>query len=249
MAKILLPYGFQVGPRSETIHFTQEYQLVAGEPYLQMKTTGRAPWWQSVYVSFPMVPKTSQDTFISYGTPYHWTREAIRPGWKIDRGWEGPFLKPTFGFATVEDAAHEPVASIYHKGVPAWGVVNRADTTILYGALFRAVGLYGSPDARWFNNNEGYEYHHPVDTFTTTVEYAFRIPNGQKDPTTGHPMMESMAYQVPLQARVLGKKNLDPKAPTQVSFSLARIEGKGQDSTAIISVAKAGMVRSWKPSS
>jgi alpha-mannosidase len=156
--------------------FQKEYQLVAGEPFLRMISTGSAAPGTSVMVHFPL--EAPIDSLI-HGTPYHWDRKLPERA--------GPFtFEATHGFLVPQFNGRARVA-IFHAGVPAWAV--RRDGLVI-GALWRNANkehcdLYGA---------EG------TDTHEVAVSYAIRIPSGVRGPRSGGELREALAFETPLLA-------------------------------------------------
>ncbi len=155
--------------------FQKEYQLVAGEPFLRMRSTGAAPTSTSVLMHFPLAGPIDAITF---GTPYHWDRKApARAGTPTFEAVHD-FLIPSFNGA--------PRGAIFHAGVPAWAV---QPDGMMMAALWRNApqehcDLYGA---------EG------TDTAAQTVDYAWRVAGGIGAAEQGQPLREARAYQTPLQ--------------------------------------------------
>ena len=181
--------------------FQKEYQLVAGEPFLRMRSTGAAPSATSVLVHFPLSGPV--DT-LTYGTPYHWDRKA--PARAGDLTFEAvhDFLIPSFNGT--------PRGAIFHAGVPAWAV--QPDGMVI-GALWRNApqehcDLYGAQG---------------TDAAPHTVDYAWRVAGGIGGPEQGQQLREALAYQTPLQA-VAGCAGGNVAAPVLAGLDVA---GRGAD--------------------
>jgi len=158
--------------------YQKEYQLIAGEPFLRMRSTGAAPIPTSVLVQFPM--RGAVDA-ITYGTPYHWDRKAPARAGAMTFEAVHEFLVPSFdGIAR---------GAVFHAGVPAWAV--QPDGTVI-GALWRNApqehcDLYGAQG---------------TDSTAHTVDYAWRVASGIGDPAQGPQLREALAYETPLQVVV-----------------------------------------------
>ena len=84
---------------NQQITYTRTYTVVAGEPYVRIRTTGKAPDNYSVFVQFPLLADSEGYQQMAYGTPNHWTIEKNKPNWDAYSGWTGPFFKGTWNFA------------------------------------------------------------------------------------------------------------------------------------------------------
>ena len=103
--------------------FRKEYQLVVGEPYLRMISTGSAAVGTSVMVHFPLAGPIDR---LIHGTPYHWDRKWPERAGELTFEATHDFLVPEFrGRARM---------AVFHAGVPAWAV--RRDGLVV-GALWR----------------------------------------------------------------------------------------------------------------
>jgi alpha-mannosidase len=156
--------------------FQKEYQLVAGEPFVRMRSTGAAPIGTSVLVHFPLAGPIDA---ITYGTPYHWDRKAPARAGPLTFEAVHDFLVPSFNGT--------PRGAIFHTGVPAWAT--QPDGTVI-GALWRNAplercDLYGAQG---------------TDAATHTVDYAWRVAGGIGGPEQGRQLRESLAFQTSLQA-------------------------------------------------
>src|SRR5262249_18780072 len=86
--------------------FRKEYQLVAGEPFLRMISTGSAAPGTSVMVQFPTAGPIDQ---LVHGTPYHWDRKQPERAGHLTFEATHDFLVPQFhGKARL---------AIFHAGV------------------------------------------------------------------------------------------------------------------------------------
>ena len=154
--------------------FQKEYQLVAGEPFVRMRSTGAAATGTSVLVHFPVAGPIDA---LTYGTPYHWDRKAPARAGNLTFEAVHDFLIPSFNGT--------PRGAIFHAGVPAWAV--QPDGTVI-GALWRNApqehcDLYGAQG---------------TDAAAHTVEYAWRVAGGISAPEHGEQLREALAFQTPL---------------------------------------------------
>jgi alpha-mannosidase len=205
--------------------YTREYMLVAGEPFLRMRTTGACPFKYSLMTQFTLGAPIAT---IAQGTTYHWDDAPLV------RYWQGPSMQATHDFAIPENANGAPLGAIYHGSMPAWGQVEGA---VLVGGLAR------NPGQNYFSwvNNVGCP---PmgIDPDAHTLEYAFRVPTGitltttgVTDPSTGAQLMEALCYHTPLMAFPV------PAATSKqlpASFSLASVAAGSGVSQPIITAAK-----------
>jgi len=173
-------------------HFRKEYQLVAGEPFLRMLSTGSAAEGTSVLVQFPLAGPV--DTLI-HGTPYHWDRKEPERSTPLTFEATHDFLVPQLH--------RRPQVAIFHAGVPEWAV--RRDG-LLVGALWRNAtqercDFYGAGG---------------TDPHEVTVSYAIRVPTGIRDPRSGAQLREALGFETPAVA-VVGR----PAGGLPRRFSLA----------------------------
>ena len=156
--------------------YQKEYSLVAGEPFLRMRSTGSAPPGTSVLVGFPVAGAVDAITF---GTPYHWDRKLPARAGNPTFEAVHDFLIPSFEGV--------PQGALFHAGVPAWAI---GPDGVLAAALWRDApqehcDLYGASG---------------TDAGVHTVDYAWRVPSGIQPPEQAQQLRESLAFQVPLQA-------------------------------------------------
>ncbi|HXQ22467.1 MAG TPA: hypothetical protein VN812_12395 [Candidatus Acidoferrales bacterium] len=169
--------------------YEKEYALVTGEPYLRMTATGAAPPQTSVMVHFPLAAGIDE---IIHGTPYHWDRKAPQ------RAAYGLTFEATHDFV-IPRAGGVPRAAIFHAGVPAWAA---QPDGLLVGTLWRNApaeqcDAYGASG---------------TDADRHTQAYALRVPTGIESPESGTQLREALAFETPLQARVLaGRGPLPPQ--------------------------------------
>lgn len=173
--------------------FRKEYQLVAGEPFLRMLSSGSAPDGTSVMVQFPLAGDVDE---LVYGTAYHWHRKRIDP--TADQ----LAFEATHDFVMPRSNGSAR-AAIFHAGVPAWAA--RADG-VLVGTLWRnaphekcdAYGPAGS------------------DPGEHTASYALRVLSGVTEPETGAQLREELGFNAPLLSAIAPASGNLPD-----SFSLA----------------------------
>jgi alpha-mannosidase len=174
--------------------FRKEYQLVAGEPFLRMLSTGSAAAGTSVLVHFPLV--RSVDALV-HGTPYHWDRKEPERARPLTFEATHDFLVP--------ELHRRPLAAMFHVGVPAWAV--RRDG-LLVGALWRNA----TQERCDFLGASG------TDAHEVTLSYAIRLPTGIRDPRSGAQLREALAFETPAVA-VMAK----PGGRLPRRFSLASV--------------------------
>ncbi|MBX3588112.1 MAG: hypothetical protein KF796_15870 [Ramlibacter sp.] len=163
------------------------YTLVAGESFLRVSVSGRAPDNSSaVVVLFPMVdPTGNQPDGLAHGTPTHW--DDVEPV----RYWQGPTFQATHDFVLPTFQGH-PFAGFYHGGMTAWcrdqgapGVTQPPVNTIL-GTLFRSA----NGTQRGAAGTDG-DVH--------TQEFAVGVPGtAGLDPATGIPLKNGTSFATPL---------------------------------------------------
>jgi alpha-mannosidase len=154
--------------------FRKEYQLVAGEPYVRMVSSGSAAAGTSVMVHFPLAGPVDR---LIHGTPYHWDRKRPERAGELTFEATHEFLVP--------ELRGRPRMAIFHAGVPAWAV--RRDGLVV-GALWR-----NAPQERCdFYGAQGSDAHE------VAVSYALRVPSGIRGVRTGKQLREALAFQEPL---------------------------------------------------
>src|SRR5262249_5627499 len=158
--------------------FQKEYQLVAGEPFLRMISTGSAAPGTSVMVQFPVTGPIDR---LLHGTPYHWDRKQPERAGHLTFEATHDFLVPQFH--------GRPRLAIFHAGVPAWAVRSEG---LVVGALWRNAqqercDLYGAAG---------------TDTHTVAVSYALRIPTGIRSPRSGTQLREALPFEPPASATI-----------------------------------------------
>ncbi len=172
--------------------FEKEYRLVAGEPFLRMRSSGAAASATSVLARFPLAGSIDD---LAYGTAYHWHHEAPARAGALSFEATHDFLIPR-GQGT-------PLAAFFHAGVPAWAA--QTGGTVI-AALWRNAhrercDLYGASG---------------TDADTHSVDYALRVASGVTDPERGDQLREALGFEVPIQALVAAPSGALPR-----SFSLA----------------------------
>lgn len=200
-------------PSSET--YTREYTLVAGEPFLRMKTTGAAPkagnTGYSVMTAFPL---SQQVDTITHGTACHWT--GVQPA----AAYNPPIFQATHRFLLPQSGS-TVLSALYHRDVPAWGFTGANDPVLGAGVLLGCL-LRNTPGGP--HGAQG------TDTDTHTLHYAFRTFNGLGDPTTAQPLSEALNYALPPVAALINPValNLFSAAPVlPESGFLASVESPG----------------------
>ncbi|MEA1651927.1 hypothetical protein UAJ10_23310 [Nitrospirillum sp. BR 11164] len=200
-----------------TVRYTRDYELVAGEPFLRMVTTGPAPSLYSVMTRFPL---SAAVTGLVHGTPYHWTSQQPLRNGKGQPFWGPPTFQATHNFVLPQDQAGDTLAALYHGGIPAWAF--DADAALI-SCLARNTPTSGGHGA------DG------TDTAVHTQAYALRVPGGLGTPESGAPLQEALSYNTPLQGALLPSKTGVTKGlPSR--DSVAAVTG----GTAILTVAKPG---------
>ncbi len=172
--------------------FEKEYQLIAGEPFLRMRSTGAAPTATSVLVRFPLAGAIDD---LAYGTAYHWHHQVPARARTLTFEATHDFLVPSF--------QGHPLAAFFHAGVPAWAAQPGGG---VFAALWRnahqeVCDVYGASG---------------IDAEPHTADYALRVASGIGDPEHGGQLREALAFEIPLQAMVGTPSGTLPR-----SFSLA----------------------------
>jgi len=188
------------------------YTLVAGEPFLRIEVTGRAPNDQSSVVTVSQLGagQTLPDG-LTHGTPYHWTDvEPVRYWWGPTFQATHDYLLPTIGGSAV--------AAVYHGGMPAWcrdqGDQQGNGAGRILGVLFRSAdgtqrGAAGKDPDRH------------------TQRFAIGVPGAGLVPTTCVPLELGLSFSTALRACPVGTD--EPVARTlPESLSLASVStGEG----------------------
>ncbi|MBV9823863.1 MAG: hypothetical protein JO144_16655 [Actinobacteria bacterium] len=202
----------------ETGEFLRTYELVAGEPFVRMTTTGTAPTACSVMTSFGLPAPVES---IWHGTANHWTTaqpvgtdKLARPGLKPL--WGPPVFRPTHDWLLARNGS-ATMAAVYHPGVPAWGFDGDGN---LLGCLLR-----NTP-----GNQRGAM---GTDADVHTVQYALRVPAGLGDPSTGQVFREARNYATP---------------PVSAAGSASAVEAAGGPPRILARVDAPGVIRAVKPS-
>jgi alpha-mannosidase len=173
--------------------FEKEYQLVAGEPFLRMLSTGAASEGTSVMVHFPLAGPVDE---LIHGTAYHWaSKQPERAGGGLTFEATHDFVVPRF--------RGQARSAVFHAGVPAWAATRDG---VVIGALWRNArreqcDFYGA---------EG------TDPSEHVVSYALRTPGGVTAPQTGDQLREALAFSTPLLAVAARPRGALPRC-----FSLA----------------------------
>jgi len=173
--------------------FQKEYQLVAGEPFLRMISTGSAAAGTSVMVHLPLAAPIDR---LLHGTPYHWDRKRPERAGALTFEATHEFLIARFH--------HKVRGAIFHAGIPAWAVQH--DGTVI-GTLWRNA----NKEQCDFLGAEG------TDAHDVALSYALRVPTGVHDPRSGAQLQEALGFSTPLIAMV-GR----PSGDLPRVFSLAR---------------------------
>ncbi|TWB20768.1 alpha-mannosidase [Nitrospirillum amazonense] len=200
-----------------TVRYSRDYELVAGEPFLRMVTTGPAPSLYSVMTRFPL---SAAVTGLVHGTPYHWTSQQPLQNGKGQPFWGPPTFQATHNFVLPQDQGGATLAALYHGGIPAWAY--DADGALI-GCLMRNTPTSGGHGA------DG------TDTAVHTQAYALRVPSGLGTPDSGAPLQEALSYNTPLQGALLPSKTGVTKGlPSRDSVATVTT------GTAILTAAKPG---------
>jgi alpha-mannosidase len=221
-----------------TIDFSREYRLVAGEPYLQMMTTGTAPSGYTVMLAFPFVTPIAS---LQHGTTAHWADDAPRAEFVSNSSTSQASASPLTVEATHEyvlptDASGATIAGMYHASTPGWAIDN-TDASTLLACILRNTpatncnGAYGS------------------DSNAAIAQYALRVPSGLAGPSSAQPLCEALEFIMPPMAYpAAATPTANPPLPASMS-----IAATDEDSTAIVTSVKAGsvlpgmIVRTYQP--
>ena len=202
--------------------YTREYILVAGEPFLRMRTTGACPFEYSLMTQFTLAADIAT---IAQGTPYHWDDAPLV------RYWLGPSMQATHDFAIPEDSSGAPL-------VTTTAACQRGQAT---GAIL-VGGLSRNPGYNYFNWVDPTVPPMGIDPDIHTLEYAFRVPTGitlsntgVTDPSTGVQLQEALGYHTPLMAFPIPNAT---SAQLPATFSLASVAAVSGVSQPIITAAK-----------
>jgi alpha-mannosidase len=186
---------------SSSIPYEMQYELLAGESFLRMRThgsplpaTGPPLSGYSVMVRFPFASAAQS---LTYGTPYHWDSRAPRNFFHWPDLQVGPngsvelmTFEPTHQFAIPVDANGNYLGAIYHAGVPAWAIDTQGR---LLGCILRnAPGAQNAAQA--------------TDDGAYTATYAIRVPgsgaNQLLNPASGcgpgSPLGEALQFNNPM---------------------------------------------------
>lgn len=187
------------------------YTLHAGEPFVRIEVSGKAPTSQSSVVSASTFAQRGQlPDGLTHGTPYHWN--DVEPV----RYWYGPTFQATHDYV-LPTVGGQAIASVLHGGTPAWCRDQGASLTdppsTLLGVLFRSADDPSRGAAG-------------TDPDRHTQSFAIGVPGAGLDPTTTAPLQQALAYQTPLAARVVTGAITGPFAPP-ASAQLAAVTGPG----------------------
>ncbi|HEV3086805.1 MAG TPA: hypothetical protein VGX96_06220, partial [Candidatus Elarobacter sp.] len=210
---------------AQSYAYQRTYALIAGEPLLRMSLTGTAPKisdvspGSAVVVEFPLA---STIATVGQGTTSHWTAEPQVFYWA-----GAPSFQPTRDFA-IAYGQNAPLGAIYHGSIPAWGLGAYGGTNVFAGCLIRNTRQsYNDdlhPDAVYAWGGTDPEPH--------VLEYAFRVPSGIADPSTGQVLAEARGYASSCYVREAGAGGL-PEAQ-----SLASVQSNA--GIAVVAALKAG---------
>lgn len=190
----------EIQNKTNKLRVTVEYFLERGEPLVRVKIKGRATHDPSVPASIVTsweldAAPASVPALINYGTGNHWNALEARAYWM------GPTFSSTHDFVTVQNAATpdgNPLGAIYHEAMRAWAIQNN----MLLGILFRNAPGTGNAAAG-------------SDTDQHTQNFSFRIPDSSfQNPATCQPLQESLAFQQPLFAAPIARRNTFLKSTT-----------------------------------
>lgn len=188
------------------------YDLVAGDRYLRVTVTGKAPEKTAVMATFPFSDTPSG---MLHGTPYHWDHKDA-----------ATFDSRSSGFHPVFEAAHDfvvpvsgsqPLAAVYPRSIRAWTVSGAS----LYGCILR-----NSMTVTWVNSRE------QSDAGSHTIEYALRAPGGLPTPESGNLLRDARNYNTPLAALSVAGSGSRPTTSSLVSVV--------SPASAVLTVAKTG---------
>lgn len=223
--------------------YTLEYLLVAGEPFVRMRTTGACPFDYSAMTMFQLGATVDA---IAQGTPYHWDDAAQV------RYWAGPSMQATHDFLIPENTAGAPLGAVYHGAMPAWGQGGE-NSALLVGGLAR------NPGSNYFGWCPIPAPPGGIDPDVHTLDYAFRVPtgitvdgNGKADPSDGAQLVEALGYNTPMLALVVPATSV---GQLPASISLASASAASGTSTPILTAAKPSeadpaslILRTYQPS-
>ncbi|HEX2252637.1 MAG TPA: hypothetical protein VHQ65_05170 [Thermoanaerobaculia bacterium] len=176
------------------------YTLIAGEPFVRIEVTGRAPDAQSAVVAAFNVGQISTSTRsdgLTHGTTYHWTDVEPVPYW------HGPTFQATHDYV-LPTLGGEALAAIYQSGMPAWcrdQDNQQNDFGLVLGVLFRSAdgkqrGAAGTDPDRH------------------TQSYALGVPGtAGLDPATCGPLQLGESFATPLFARRVPTEGTRPTRP------------------------------------
>ncbi len=178
----------------------RNYTLVAGEPFIRVKTTAAAPTHTSILDAIPWGPINS----FWHGEPAHWITKPAVPA-TDDPEWTAPIFQATHDFVIARKENGDTLGAVYQSALPAWAVLPNHQ---LVGCLLRNVIVRAGND--W---DAG-------DPWKHEVTYALRVPNGLSAPESGQPLRESLSLTTPLQAKIVS-------GTPPSTFSLASVSVDG----------------------
>ncbi|KAK7013020.1 glycosyl hydrolases family 38 N-terminal domain-containing protein [Favolaschia claudopus] len=162
--------------------YSTQYELVRGETFVRITTTGAAPHQGSfsVLTSFPMMTPTGKTaTALEYGTAYSW--EDRNP----QKSWDGLTFRATHNFAQLVTAqGGKAVTAVYHNGMPAW-TIDVGEGGMLKGALLRNTP--GTDRAQSGTDTDRHTQRYTLDVQSQLAE-------------TGYPLKMALYTHTPLRA-------------------------------------------------
>ncbi len=213
-------------PGGGTLAFVREYALVAGERFVRMALTGRAPSpvggvpATDVVVRFPL--STAPQSLVR-GTPGHWTDQMPQ------LLWQGLTTYASHHF-TMPTVAGGPLLAVLHADSHAWGLWSETGIAgqvrpFLYGVMLR------NTDGSYFGwNPANYAgappYPGGTDPDTHTRRYALLAPSACAPPGTGEPFLEVQRFATPPLVAPVSQYATEatPTLPPRLSFA-ATAEG------------------------
>lgn|GEM_PF-3034474 len=160
--------------------YTTQYDLIRGETFVHITTTGAAPSGTSVLTTFPMQSAggTIADA-LEYGTSYYWENRDPQ------QSWQGATFRASRDFAQLATTSGDAIAAVYHNGMPAWTIENG----MLSGCLLR-----NTPGTQRGANG--------TDSDSHTQSYTLDV---QAQPAvTGYPLRTALYTRTPLRAAAVG---------------------------------------------
>jgi alpha-mannosidase len=211
------------------------YTLIAGEPWLRIAITGRAPDDQSSVVTVSQFGSGSTlPDGLTRGTAYHW--DATEPV----RYWWGPTFQATHDYL-LPTISGQAIAAVYHGGTPAWcrdqGDSSGNGAGPILGVLFRSANGQQRGAAG-------------TDPDVHTQHFAFGGPGAAGlDPTTCAPLQNGLTFSTPLHARRLPDA-IASGATTRTlpdTLSLASVSGAGLIRAARVQTGSGGTPTNTSP--